>query len=210
MRNRYEEIMDRIEVTEEMKVRIMNRLQAESFSAPPEKVIPLRKIRRLASLAACLAILAAGVWGIVSTFAPTAETPSDSAVQVIPEIVNAASAEELSELVGFAVTDVEHLPFESSETTYTAYWGDLAEIQYQGDREEAVFRKSTGDGDNSGDSNFYDTTGEITVDGVAVLLKGNSGRYTLAIWSADGFSYSLSISCGATVEEWAEMIAETA
>ena len=39
------------------------------------------------------------------------------------------------------------------------------------------------------------------------MLKGDAGRFTLAIWSADGFSYSLSLSSGAAADEWAAMIA---
>lgn len=209
MKKAYEEIMDQIEVTEEMKLRILNRIQTETVAAPPAKVTQFQKYRKFVPLAACFVLLVAGMWGATRISGPVSEPPLPSGVQVVPDIVEAASAEELAGLVGFEVADVKSLPFEPSEILYTAYWGELAEIQYHSDHEEAVFRKSAGDEDNSWDSNLYDTTSELTVGDITVILKGNSGRYTLAIWSANGFSYSLSISSGAAVEEWTAMIAET-
>ena len=206
MKKRYEDIMDRINVTDEMKRRILNRMQAESMDPPPVKAVHFRRYRRFVPFAACFILLVAGVWGAAQIAPPVSETPPPSGVQVIPDIVEAASAEELSELVGFDVADLEGLPFEPTRTCYTAYWGELAEIRYDNGQEEAVFRKSAGSDDNSGDANPYDTTCGLTVGDAAVTLKGNSGRYTLAVWSANGFSYSLSITSGATAEEWTAMI----
>ena len=93
-----------------------------------------RVLRRLAPLAACLALLAAGVWGVVRSTAPAQVPPG--AVQVVPDMVEAASAEALSDLVGFDVADVEGLPFTPEEIRYTAYRGELAEIRYSGFSEE--------------------------------------------------------------------------
>lgn len=117
-------------------------------------------------------------------------------------------AEELSELVGFEVGDIQGLPFEPAEAVYTAWWGEMAEIRYQSGEAEAVFRKSAGTGDISGDFNSYDTVRELTAGDITATLKGDSGTYLLAVWSRNGFSYSLSISSGAPEETWAGIIAE--
>ena len=84
----------------------------------------------------------------------------------------------------------------------------MAEIQYRNGEVEAVFRKSTGTEDISGDFNSYDTVQELTVGDITATLKGNSGTYLLAVWSKDSFSYSLSISSGAAEETWGGIIAK--
>ena len=181
MKKSYEDIMERVVVTDEMKTRILNRIQSEYFeTSPASKVVPFQKYKRFASLAACFAILVVGVWSAARLTVPVEEAPPDSGVQVVPDMVEASSAEELSELVGFEV----------------------------GDTAEAVFRKSAGIEDISGDFNSYDTVQELTVGDITATLKGNSGIYMLAIWSKDGFSYSLSISSGAAEETWGGIIAE--
>ena len=211
MKKSYEDIMERVEVTDQMKARILSRIQAEPFEAPSaSKIVPFRKYKRFASLAACFAILAVGIWGMVKITAPVSETPPISGVQVVPDIAEAASAEALSELVGFDVDDVQGLPFTPADTVYTAYWGQMAEIQYQNDGTEAIFRKSIGTEDISGDFNSYDTVQELTIGDITATLKGNSGTYFLAVWSHSGFSYSLSIPSGAPQEAWVRMISQTA
>lgn len=202
---RYDEAMRRIQVTDDMRARILRRVEEGIFPPPAGRPVRRRVLRRLAPLAACLALLAAGVWGVVRSTAPAQVPPG--AVQVVPDMVEAASAEALSDLVGFDVADVEGLPFTPEEIRYTAYWGELAEIRYRSGSETAVFRKSPGAEDNSGDFNLYDTTRELDAGSITAVLKGDAGRFTLAIWSADGFSYSLSLSSGAAADEWAAMIA---
>ena len=192
MKKSYEDIMERVVVTDEMKRRILDRIQRESPEAPPAfKIVSFRKFKRFASLAACFAILAVGVWSAA-----------------VPDMVEASSAEKLSELVGFEVTDVKELPFEPTDAIYTAFWGEMAEIRYRNGEAEAVFRKSAGTDDISGDFNSYDTVQELTAGDITATLKGNSGTYLLAVWSKDGFSYSLSISPGAPEETWIRIILE--
>lgn len=59
-----------------------------------------------------------------------------------------------------------------------------------------IFRKSKGNGDNSGDYNVYEKTvikdfgfGEVT-------LKGSKKVYNLAVWEKGGYSYSLGLKKG--------------
>ena len=209
MKKSYEDIMERVVVTDEMKRRILDRIQRESPEAPPAfKIVSFRKFKRFASLAACFAILAVGVWSAARLAPPAEEMPPGSGVQAVPDMVETSSAEELSELVGFEVTDVKELPFEPTEAIYTAFWGEMAEIRYRNGEAEAVFRKSAGTDDISGDFNSYDTVQELTAGDITATLKGNSGTYLLAVWSKDGFSYSLSISPGAPEETWIRIILE--
>ena len=81
MKRSYEEIMEKVVVTDEMRARILDRIQSGSFeTSPVPKVVPFRKYKRIASLAACFAILVAGVWSAAKLIPPMEETPPDSGV----------------------------------------------------------------------------------------------------------------------------------
>ena len=121
--------------------------------------------------------------------------------------MEAASLEELSETVGFPVAEVEGLPFSPEKTTYIAIGTVIAEIRYEGEEQTAVFRKSAGADDNSGDYNSYPSEKEISVDNMTVTLRGEGATYTLAVWSGDGYAYSLRLSVGISEEDWSRIIA---
>lgn len=208
---KYDEIMDRIQVTDDMHKRILSNIQTIDFTKKSSaKVIHLSKFKKYLPIAACFAVLMTGVIAIPnivntenpdSPDYPTVLTPGDGIVEV-------ASAQELSDTLGFEIKDISGLPFDVKETVYTAYWTDLGEISYHGEVETAIFRKSTGDEDNSGDYNTYNFTQEIQVSSCKVTLKGNESNYTLAIWSNDNFSYSLAFDNGITEGQWIELIGE--
>lgn len=70
----------------------------------------------------------------------------------------------------------------------------------------ALLRKSQGTEDNSGDFNQYPDVETLTMADADVTFKGADGRFTLALWQKDGFSYSLSLSQGQNIESWAEIL----
>lgn len=123
-------------------------------------------------------------------------------VLAVPNIVEAASIQELSGLVGFEVTTDFSLPFEAEEITYCSYWNEMTQIQYSGGGCSATYRQSMGTGDNSGDYNTYSDTMELVVNGQNIALKGDGGMYVLAVWTDGTCSCSLSISPGVSAEDW--------
>ena len=84
----------------------------------------------------------------------------------------------------------------------------MAEIVYSGEGQTATFRKSVGSEDNSGDYNAYANIKNIQIGSLTVTLKGNGDEYTLAIWSADGYAYSIGLSNGISELEWYDFISE--
>lgn len=126
---------------------------------------------------------------------------------MVPRIEEAGSLQELSARVGFEVKEGFTLPFEPEETTYCSYWNELAQIQYSGQGQTAAYRQSAGPEDNSGDYSSYGDTVQIDADGLAATLKGEGGRYVLAVWTDGLFSYSLSLSQGVTEAEWLGLLA---
>ena len=204
MKIKYDEIMEKVEVSGEMKTRILSRLSGiEPAQNPRPKIVNFSARRRYLT-AACLAVLLLGSIALPQLW--NSGQPAPDYVISVPHIAGAASAEELSEMVGFAVTDLPNLPFEIDQAIYTAYGDQLAEITYQGDGQTATFRKSMGREDNSGDYTIYSATVVLQLNGMTVTLKGGGETYTLAVWSDGEYAYSLNLTVGLTAEAWRELI----
>ena len=83
----------------------------------------------------------------------------------------------------------------------------MAQVDYTGaGGETASLRKAPGTDDVSGDYNEYSDVKTILVGGLSVTLKGEGGAYVFAVWSADGYSYSLSLSEGAGQDVWQKIM----
>ena len=198
----YDELMDKIEVTPEMRQRVLRRVTSEDIAPAKPKVVSFPKLKKYLSAAACLALVIAGAAALPRLTQP--QPPGN--VQVVPQIEEAASLDELSTLTGFDVGVGFVLPFEPEETTYCSYWNELAQIQYSGQGQTATYRQSAGTADNSGDCTAYGDVDGITAGGLSVTLKGDGGLYVLAVWTDGTFSYSLRLSQGVPEAEWLDII----
>ena len=205
MKRRYDEVMDRVEVTDEMRERILGNLQKTDLTASANsRVMRFPNIRKYLSAAACFAVLLAGFFAaghMAGIF-----RPDEPNVAVVNGIVEVDTLEQLAAAVGFEVEELTALPFAAEETVYASYWNELAEITYTGEGQTAVFRKSPGAEDNSGDYNTYSAVREIHMGPLTATLKGSGEVYTLAVWSADGYAYSICLSNGISESEWQHLI----
>ena len=221
----YDEIMDKITLTDEMRARILKNTSHALQSA--EK--PRRTAKRYALLAACLAVVVLGAL-LVPRFADIRQEPSFKAdQQELQSSMQASSADEapleqsqpmaangmaevpdaaaLAAAVGFPVSEATTLPFAAEQTTYVDYWGDMAEINYIGEGQTASLRKSIGTADNSGDYNVYSASAAVSVEGMDLLLKGAAeDSYTLAIWTDGVYAYSMSVSQPQSADAWAQIV----
>lgn len=116
------------------------------------------------------------------------------------------SLEELSQALGFLVPEIKNIPFEVKNTVYTNGWNEFAQIVYQGEHDEIMFRKARGADDISGDFNTYEDEKTVAIKDASVTLKGENGNYSLAAWQQDGFTYSLSLKPGGSEAVFTEMI----
>lgn len=200
MNRKYEEVMDKIQVTPEMRGRILSNIEKMEF----QKEAPAFKpslFRRYLPFAACLALLMAAAFALPRLAGPN---PPDT-VMTTPDITEVSSSGELEALVGFEIEKVD-LPFDVEAVTYTSYWRELAQVTYTGEGQTAVFRKTLGSADPSGDYNIYADERALETDGISANLKGKDGLYTLAVWSDGEYSYSLDITDGLTEDAWLELI----
>ena len=197
---KYDEVMEKLEVTPEMRARILQNVETQ-MAEPRKKP---NRLRRFAALAACLAILLVGAMALPKFI--SSPVPEESETMVANGMVEVTSKEELSEAVGFPVKSAQSLPFFPQSIYYTSYWGEMAQIDYENGGSTACFRQSLGEEDNSGDWNEYPVKESFTVNGCAVTLKGERDSYTLGIWSDGTYSYSLSLSAGQPASVWAGLI----
>lgn len=197
---KYDEVMEKLEVTPEMRARILQNVETQ-MAEPCKKP---NRLRRFAALAACLAILLVGAAALPKLI--SSPVPEESETMLANGMVEVTSKEELSEAVGFPVKSAQSLPFFPQSIYYTSYWGEMAQIDYANGGSTACFRQSLGEEDNSGDWSEYPAQKSLTVNGCAVTLKGEADSYTLAIWQDDIYSYSLSLSAGQPASVWESIV----
>ena len=197
---KYDEVMEKLEVTPEMRARILQNVETQ-MAEPRKKP---NRLRRFAALAACLAILLVGAAALPKLI--SSPVPEESETMLANGMVEVTSKEELSEAVGFPVKSAQSLPFFPQSIYYTSYWGEMAQIDYANGGSTACFRQSLGEEDNSGDWSEYPAQKSLTVNGCAVTLKGEADSYTLAIWQDGTYSYSLSLSAGQPASVWESIV----
>lgn len=207
---RYDAVMEKIEVTDEMRRRILAHIDGMDLDAAPRSNVSRRPaVRRLAALAACLVLLAAGGLSL-RYFQPGGTVdpiPTEGVVLGGSGIEEVADAAALGKLVGFEIKEVTDLPYQVEKVTCTSYWRELAETTYTGEGHTLTLRQSAGEGDNSGDFNVYAVTEVREMGDWSVTLKGDGENWTLAIWSDGTYTYSAHAEPGFTLSEWERVIA---
>lgn len=187
LKNKYNEIMEKIEVTPEMSERILKNISETDTEIQLSETVHLKKYKKILSIAACFVILLAGSFVLPKIINSTTKPP----IQEIPDIKICKSESELSSVVGFDVLELNYLPFNFTQKEFKAYWKELAEVIYQNENNTVIFRMGQGSEDVSGDYNEYNEVKDIQMDFGTITLKGNKGVYNLAIWSQNDMSYSI-------------------
>lgn len=178
---KYEEIMDRVEVTPEMRQRVLQNLEQAQTRKRKNNIL-----RQVMSLAACVAI-------VLCCWYAWRPRQQEQGVQMGSQIENVDSLKALSQKTGIPLEELTGIPFEIERTEYVSYWAELAEIQYFGQTDSLCYRKSIGMEDNSGDYNTYAQEKTLELSGCTVTFKGNTDGYLLAIWTDGTYAYSISV-----------------
>lgn len=210
--NKYHELMEQIQVTEEAKSRIEKALRREALTVH-SAAWGRRKVfhsRTWLAAAACIALLLAGSAALSTHRLPgllPAESSSESSMLGSFAPTETASAKELSKILGFEITDIPSLAEKASEAVYTAF-GDTADITYTLADRTISLRKSPGTEDNSGVYYDYGQAEEVDVNGVSVTLKGDNDTWSLALWNNGEFAFSVYAEPGLRMEEMIGVIGE--
>ena len=209
--SKYNEIMDKIEVTEDMRQRVLKNVEEECTNANNIVQFPSRNKKKYASLVGVAAVAAVCIIagkGIIGNTPTVSDNPEGDVMIQGP--VEAGSAQELSNNVGFDVEDVLVLFNSATDVHYTAI-GDIAQIVYTTADNKVTWRKAPGSDDISGDYNTYATIVEKEIDGINMTIKGNENennvdKFFNVTWTKDGYSYSLSFENGVDLTEIEEII----
>lgn len=201
MSRSYHEIMEKIEVTDEMRTRILNNVSEQVFKTP-HKVVTLLHLRKMASIAACIALLFIGGTMIKNAFYPSSPSPDQEMVGGVYGMEECKSLTELTQKAGFDIKNIPEtdIPFKVTTTTYLWCWNEFAQIVYEGTDNSLTYRKTKGTDDISGDYNQYDQVLDKVVNGIDVTIKGNNDKYYLVIWHTKDYSYSISLDKGVMLE----------
>lgn len=205
MEKAYREIMDRVVLSEATEARLLQTLRTAQLQTGTTTRFP--RYHRLA-VAACVALLLAGA---VVLLGERGEKESPSGVQSgLWDRTEAASCQELSQLVGFPVETLGAVPFEVTDVRYTAYGGGLAEIAYSGEEQNLVLRKAMGQTDPSGDYTAYAVQTTVDVVGSTVTLNGAEDGYCLAVWQDGTYSWSIRSTMAYSTDVWTEILESVA
>ena len=107
---------------------------------------------------------------------------------------------EAEKQTGFDITLPDAIG-SSENKIYRAMNDEMLEVIYMnGEDETGRIRKARGSEDISGDYNEYAETETVSVDGIDVLFKGDAGLVKLAVWTNDGYAYSVSTEAGLSAD----------
>ena len=196
---KYNELMERIKVTPEMRGRVLANLNTGSARRA-------RSVRRFCECAAALAACAALVFALWTNAARLPVEPDPPVELGMYGAVECASADELSQALGFAVKVPQVLPFAPESIVYEAMFGEFSQITCTAGGAEITARMARGTDDVSGDYNVYAEERTVEAGGCAVLLKGDAGKISLAVWTDGEFAYSVSASPAISQQEMLALI----
>lgn len=127
-------------------------------------------------------------------------------VQIPNPFVEYETLAEAAKAAGVELTAPEAVNG-SDRRVFQAIENDLLEVIYRkGEAETARIRKATGTGDVSGDYNVYAEINTTAVDGIQVTLKGDAGKVSLATWTVEGYTYSVSVEGGISAAEMSRLV----
>ncbi len=153
-------------------------------------------------LAAVGAAMVMGLGGCGNSPAPTtsaaAAERAEGSVRIGNPFTEVSSVSEAEEMTGFSIT-VPEAPAEYPDTCVRVMLDSMIEVIFENKAKETAdaieegyrIRKEAGAEDISGDYNEYAEASAVTVEGREVTMKGNDGTVSLAVWTADGYSYAV-------------------
>ena len=155
--------------------------------------------------------------GVQSTVQSAAESTAGSEaenenVQIPNPWQEVPGMEDAKNLAGFDLTapdSVNGLPKACIQVLADSEQ-PIVEVLYSAeDAEQVTIRKAPGEGDISGVYNDYPYSDTLLVGQTEVSVRGgNQEACELAIWSADGYTYSVYLPGGVTEKEMAAVVAE--
>ena len=199
MRNRsaYQRLMDAVVVTPELEERV---LEAVTRRADRRHFIPSPSVRRL-RLAALVAAICCAVLVIKPAYGGVFPISTPPLVQGGYGSVEYDSPRALAEALSWPLAIPTVLPEGYSLLLAQSLPGELAELRWSDGTDTLCYRMAPGSEDISGDYTQYSEISTRAVGTRSVQCRGEGGMIYTAVWTADGYSCSLSASGGLSPAE---------
>lgn len=202
---RYNEIMEAVTVTPQMRERVLAGVEA-AVSGPRSRS---GIWKRYAAIAACLVLVLIGSLTLPGLLEREAAPSTEPFVEQAPwGSEEYDSLQALSEAAGFPVRGVPSLEASALRRVYSLFWGDLAQIDYETAAGDYCFRVRPGQEDVSGDYNEYAKLVTQTLGGCEVRFHGNSDC-AYADWTREGRAYALFFPAGTDYQSASALVLET-
>lgn len=158
----------------------------------------------LIAAAICAALaLSATACTTTSTSKTTEVSSSSESVQIANPWVDCKTIEDAQTLAGFDFQPPE-IPGYTIKNI-SALENEMIQVIYSNDQKEVCVRKAAGMNNASGDYNTYNTSVIKELDCYDVTIKGNDGKFNLAIWTGEEYAYSVSISDALSEDDMTEL-----
>lgn len=160
-------------------------------AAAPAKVTRISRFVYIAAAAAACALLLLAVDKLGTGINPMQQ---DQTVQVANPMQEVADMDEAQEITGFKLDAPEKLGVYANRSIIV-YDRNMIEVNYMnadGSITGFCVRKAAGTDDTSGDYSDYPSVETEDINGCKVTLKGADNKVSLAAWTANGYSYSVS------------------
>ncbi len=143
-----------------------------------------------------------------ATWSPNASTD----VEVANPLVEGTLADAIL-IVGFDFVIPEAIDGYTNRTVMTIN-GELIQAVYGNDTESDVpdnimIRKAKGSDDISGDYNEYAEVDTVSVGEIQVTLNGNDGKVNVAMWTDNGYTFSIVANTGLTNDQMTDLVSST-
>ena len=129
--------------------------------------------------------------------------------QIPNPFLDCKTLKDAEKIAGFKVTAPDKIPEGYTESAIQAIKGDLVQIIYKNGEDEITFRqakKGKEMEDISGDYNVYDEKNTIMIGDLEVIIKGNGGKVSNALWTNGDYIFSITVTPGETGIDKTDMI----
>ena len=151
------------------------------------------------------ALLGEGAVTVTDSGTISIQAPSSSSTSLANPFKEYDTLAQAEAAAGFSLQMPDRVPNWMDSMRFRVANDTMMEVLIQGGEKELCIRKAPGSGDISGDFNTYEWTQTADVDGTTMELRGNGDCARVAIWTRDGYTFSITTNADLTPEAMTAM-----
>lgn len=130
-------------------------------------------------------------------------------VQIPSPFIDYSTMDEASAAAGFSLNTPEKIAGYKRELI-SVISNDMIQVVYQDGEKSLYIRKAAGSGDISGDYNSYEENKTVKIGEVKAEMRGMDGKVSTAVWTEEGFAYSVYAASPVSMEMMKDIIQSVA